>query len=138
MSSKSHCQAYEESQKNHREEAHGLTAIAVGRTKKISGDGECNWTCQLGRTSEIEIAHEADYINLQNWQGKMMEDIATLNGDIPSDHHDTGNATTISSEHSISDLNSDHGVEQLSAVLHVQPKVQEQLLLLPMSLSTST
>ncbi|OJA12149.1 hypothetical protein AZE42_05140 [Rhizopogon vesiculosus] len=47
-----------------------------------------------------------------------MEDIATLNGDIPSDYHDTGNATTISSEHSISDLNSDHGVEQLSAVLH--------------------
>ncbi|OJA12902.1 hypothetical protein AZE42_12410 [Rhizopogon vesiculosus] len=34
---------------------------------------------------------------------------------------------TISSEHSISDLNSEHGVEQLSAVLHVQPKVQEQL-----------
>ncbi|OJA10046.1 hypothetical protein AZE42_07691 [Rhizopogon vesiculosus] len=52
-----------------------------------------------------------------------MEGITTLNGDIPSNHHDTGNVAAISSEHSISGLNYDHGVEQVSVV---QSKVQEQ------------
>jgi len=52
--------AYEESQKNHREELHGLMAIAAARTK-IFGDEHCNWTC---RTSGVGVTHGADYIRL--------------------------------------------------------------------------
>jgi len=85
--------AYEESQKNHREELHGLMAIAAARTKKIFGDEHCNWTCG---TSGVGVAHGADYIGLQQWQSKMSEAIATLNDDGALALCDTENAGNIS------------------------------------------
>ena len=103
--------AYEESQKNHREELHGLMAIAAARTKKIFGSEHCNWTC---RTSGVGVAHGVDYIRLQQWQGKMSEDIATLNDDSAlalCDAENAGNITTISDEKLESDIGRDYGVK---------------------------
>ena len=112
--------AYEESQKNHREELHGLMAIAAARTTKLFGDEHCNWTCG---TSGVGVAHGADYIRLQRWQNQMSEAIVTLNGDsalarCDSDTENAGDVAVISDEVLGSDIDRDYGVEQISTLQH--------------------
>lgn len=117
--------AYEASQKNHREELHGLTAIAAGRTK-IFGDEQCNWS--IG-SNAIDIAQGVDYINFQNWQAKMTEDITGLDiNNLSTGCHTSnpGKVTTLTSEQIISELHEDHhGVEPMSMMM--QPKVLEHI-----------
>lgn len=108
--------AYEESQKSHREEAHGMNAVAVGLLTGIFPEKPNSWNIVA---SNVGIASGADYVQLQKWQTAMVDERNEEKDDvIPGPASDFGDVAMIDGLHE----DDDEG-----HISYIQPSIQEHL-----------